>query len=284
VDFGTNKGIYKITCTPTGKFYIGSSVDLKRRRYWHLHQLANNDHNNKHLQSAYNKYGSEAFVFEIIEHVANNTSQEKLLMLEQKYLNESKPWQSQIGFNMCKFVGSPGGQIKRTCSAETRKLMSEQRKGKPKSDSFKQTLSALYKGKSMKERTENLNWVSSKVGKTMKEITNNPNWVDSKVGKKRPEEFIKKLSESRKGEGNPCYGKRWKKSEELIAKQTGENNHMFGKTGSSHHGFNPETITLVNKNGETASKTRFEWRSQKVDINALLSKIQISSKGWSLQS
>ena len=266
VDFGTNKGIYKITCKLTGKFYIGSSVNLKRRRYWHFHQLANNVHNNKHLQSAYNKYGSEAFAFEIIEHVANNTSQEKLLMLEQKYLNESKPWQSQIGFNMCKFVGSPGGQIKRTCSAETRKLMSEQRKGKPKSDSFKQTLSALYKGKSMKERTEN------------------PNWVDPKIGTKRPEELIKKLSESRKGEGNPCYGKRWKKSAELIAKQTGENNHMFGKTGSNHHGFNPETITLVNKNGETASKTRFEWRSQKVDINALLSKIQISSKGWSLQS
>ena len=282
MDYLTNKGIYKITCTANGKFYIGSSVNLKRRRYWHFHKLATNNHNNKYLQSTYNKYGINTFIFEILEYVDNKTTQKTLLKLEQKYLNELKPWQSENGFNMCKFVGAPGGQIKYICSAETRKLMSEQRKGKPKSESFKQILSTFYKGKSMKERTNNSNWTSPKKGKTMKEITGDPNWTDSRIGKKRSPETIEKIKNTKRSKPNPMLGRRFKRSPERIAMQTGEKNHMFGKTGSKHHGFKPEQITLINKQGRTASNTRFEWKSQKVDINALLNKTQFSSKGWAL--
>ena len=102
----------------------------------------------------------------------------------------------------------------------------------------------------MKERTNNPNWTSNKKGKTMKEITNNPNWVDSKVGKKRPQELVKKLSDTRKGSGNPSY--------------------------------KSDLITLINKQGEISAKTRYEWRCLKVQANSLLKGIQKCCKGWTL--
>ena len=280
MDFQTNKGIYKITCLVNGKFYIGSSINLKRRHYWHFHALHLNHHHNKHLQKSYNRHGKEQFIFEIIEFFPNNYIQQEVLIKEQKYLDELAPWKRKVGYNMCKNVGSPAGQIKYVCSKETRELMSKSRKGKKKPESFKQTLSEMYKGKSMKERTENPEWTSNKTGKSMKDITNDPNWTDPKTGRNHTSEAIQKMSESKRGEKNPAYGKTWKKKDELILAQTGENNHMFGKTGEQHHGFNPELITLINKQGELLSQSRFFWRSIKVDINALLNKEQSSSKGW----
>lgn len=280
----TNKGIYKITCLATGKFYIGSSVNLKRRKCMHFRELKTNKHANKHLQFSYNKHGKDSFIFEVIEYLPANTDWSSTLQLEQKYLDELMPWNSKIGYNHCKRVGSPGGQIKRTCSAETRARMSKAGKGRRKTEEFKQTLSKMFKGKSMKERTNDSNWSSSKKGKTMKEITNNPDWIDSKVGKPRPQWLKQKLSEERKGEKNPMFGKTYKKTTERVLAQTGENNHMFGKMGSKHHNFDPTPISLRNKSGEMIAKTRFEWRAEKVDINAILNHTQQSSKGWSLPS
>lgn len=60
-------GIYKITCVPTGKVYIGQSIDINRRWKEHLTKLINNNHYNEYLQSAWNKYGESNFVFEILE-------------------------------------------------------------------------------------------------------------------------------------------------------------------------------------------------------------------------
>ena len=59
-----NSGIYKITNKVNGKFYIGSSVDLKDRWRRHRSHLKNGSHVNTHLQRSYNKYGKEAFIFE----------------------------------------------------------------------------------------------------------------------------------------------------------------------------------------------------------------------------
>lgn len=50
-------GIYQITNKVNGNCYIGSSVDLQRRRKQHFNSLANDIHVNARLQNAYNKYG-----------------------------------------------------------------------------------------------------------------------------------------------------------------------------------------------------------------------------------
>ncbi len=58
-------GVYTITNTITGDTYIGSSRRLKHRQGQHFSQLLLGKHLNPHLQQAYNKYGKEAFRFEI---------------------------------------------------------------------------------------------------------------------------------------------------------------------------------------------------------------------------
>jgi group I intron endonuclease len=61
------RGIYKIINAINNKFYVGSAVDLKRRKTRHFSELRNGRHNNRHLQAAWGKYGEQAFVFVVIE-------------------------------------------------------------------------------------------------------------------------------------------------------------------------------------------------------------------------
>lgn len=81
-----NSGIYKITNLQNNKCYIGSTKDFEKRRWTHFSRLKNNNHTNKHLQSAYNKYGADNFKFEIVEYV----EEELLLNIEQSYIDDSE--------------------------------------------------------------------------------------------------------------------------------------------------------------------------------------------------
>ena len=60
-------GIYQIRNITTNKIYIGSTNNLKRRYNQHLNSLNKNKHENPYLQAAWNKYGANNFIFEIIE-------------------------------------------------------------------------------------------------------------------------------------------------------------------------------------------------------------------------
>jgi group I intron endonuclease len=252
MDYLTNKGIYKITCTANGKFYIGSSVNLRRRHYEHFHKLQTNAHANKHMQSAYNKHGSETFIFEILEVLPETIEHKQALIIEQKYLDELNPCDRNIGFNMCRNVGNPRTCEEYVCSEETRQKRSKSLKGKPKSEQFKQFMSELTKGRSMKERTNNPDWTCNKKGKTMKEITGDPNWTDSRIGRNHSQEAIDKMSKSKSGENNPSFKK--------------------------------DKISFINEQGEMRSLSRHEWRSIGVYYRALLNGSQKSSKGWSIPS
>lgn len=73
-------GVYCIMHLPTGKFYIGSSINLLERMKGHNRDLKNGSmnpgdeksrHSNKHLQNSFNKYNGENYVFFILEHVDN---------------------------------------------------------------------------------------------------------------------------------------------------------------------------------------------------------------------
>lgn len=75
--------IYKITCVVTDDFYFGSAVKPKRRRWEHWDALKKNRHHCVALQRAWNDYGEDAFEFEIVEDVADES---KLLAIEDTYL------------------------------------------------------------------------------------------------------------------------------------------------------------------------------------------------------
>jgi group I intron endonuclease len=76
--------IYQITNMVNGKYYIGSAESFERRQWQHKNDLKRNAHKNPRLQAAWNKYGPEAFVFEILEHV---TSDKTAFDVENTYLH-----------------------------------------------------------------------------------------------------------------------------------------------------------------------------------------------------
>jgi len=112
-------GIYKITNTITGDYYIGSSCYLKNRLSQHRSALKSGTHSNQHLQRAWNKYGSQSFVFEHILLCDIDTR----LYYEQVLLDSLKP---HYNIATCAMASAKG--LKR--SAETRRKMSEANKGK----------------------------------------------------------------------------------------------------------------------------------------------------------
>ena len=62
-------GVYKITNTITGDFYIGSSKDVKQRWAAHKKPFVWKRCPNKQLYKDMLKYGVEKFVLEILEEV-----------------------------------------------------------------------------------------------------------------------------------------------------------------------------------------------------------------------
>lgn len=103
----SNCGIYKILNKINNKFYIGSSINIKRRWMHHKTYLNGGYHINKHLQNAWNKFGIENFEFLILE----ETSEEELLAKEQYYLDLYKNKKEQI-YNFSCVAGSPMKDMK----------------------------------------------------------------------------------------------------------------------------------------------------------------------------
>lgn len=116
-------GIYQITCIPTGKFYIGSAVNLRNRWRHHFNELRRNSHKNSKLQHAWNKYGETTFIFEIVEFVLPPF----LLEREQFWFDTLSPFDER-GFNLYRIAGSPYG---REVSQVTRDKIGAAHRGRP---------------------------------------------------------------------------------------------------------------------------------------------------------
>jgi len=93
------KAIYSITHIPTGKIYIGSSVNVSRRLKEHIQQLNKKLHGNAHLQNYWNKFGHEEFIIEILEW-AKNYTYENLLKMEKFWIDFYQSSFPDFGFNI----------------------------------------------------------------------------------------------------------------------------------------------------------------------------------------
>lgn len=140
-----NPGIYKIISKINNKFYIGSSVNLRNRANRHQNELRQNKHLSKHLQNAFNQYGSDNFEFIILEEYKKGIiTKLELLKREQYYLDTLKPYLRENGYNTCPTASCPNvGHLSkeqrdkiskslegRIVSQETRKKISNGRKNK----------------------------------------------------------------------------------------------------------------------------------------------------------
>ena len=138
-------GIYSIKQKSTGRKYIGSTSESFYQRWRrHLSEFKKGNHHNQFLQRAWDKYGSDDFVFEIIEFhaVLSTTDNLSLLDLEQSYLNKLTP-----EFNISPSAHSRKG-VK--VSDETRARIKEARKCqimKPVTEETKKRISESNKGK-----------------------------------------------------------------------------------------------------------------------------------------
>jgi len=59
-------GVYQLRNLEDNSVYIGQTVNFQKRKNRHFSDLKRNDHPNNYLQHAYNKFGKDSFVFEIL--------------------------------------------------------------------------------------------------------------------------------------------------------------------------------------------------------------------------
>lgn len=167
---------------------FGSSKNVFNRWQQHLRDLRSNKHYNPYFQATWNKYGEENFIFEIIEECENN---EKILEeTEQKWLDETKCYERDIGYNISERADRPNPMI-----GENHYLY-----GKKHSEETKQKISQKMTGKMMGDK--------------------NPNY-----GKKYSEETKEKISEQMTGKKHSKETK-----QRMSINNSGENHRMFGKT------------------------------------------------------
>lgn len=140
-----NLGIYKITNKVNGRFYIGSSSNIKRRWGHHKSNLRNGTHINSHLQNSYDKHGEDQFEFLLIEEVGRAN----LLAKEQEYLDEAFGGDQEI-YNISRVAGSPMAGLNHT--DEVKQLLSEKLSGenhphygKPVSEEWRRKISKSNK-------------------------------------------------------------------------------------------------------------------------------------------
>jgi group I intron endonuclease len=158
-----NKGIYKIRNKINGKFYIGSSIDINHRWTMHINSLKRGDHHSIILQRAWNKYGLDNFIFEIIE----ETSDYSLIEREQYYLDHLKPI-----YNISPTAGNCLG-IKR--SNKTKQLLRDINLGKKVTEETKKKISEGIKNSSTHKNAHNTDEYKEKM-RALNLGENNPMW------------------------------------------------------------------------------------------------------------
>jgi group I intron endonuclease len=127
-------GIYEIVNTINGKRYVGSAVAISQRWRQHRCELAKGRHN-PHLQSAWRKYGAEAFEFRVLELVSDPA---KLIEREQHYIDTLNP-----EYKVARVAGSNLG-VK--WSDETRARMGEASRRVWSCPEHRQRMSEAHKG------------------------------------------------------------------------------------------------------------------------------------------
>ena len=173
--------VYRILNTKTNKEYIGSTVNAENRKDTHFSSLKNDKHHCIHLQRSYNKYGYDAFTFEII-YEGDDYKEVEHKLINENYNNL---------YNISKQV-SGGDTISYHPNRES--IVSK----------IKNAVIERYKD-------ENERMKHSRPGET------NPNWKDGSISKHETCECGNSKQYSAKqcitcynktGENNPFYGKK----------------------------------------------------------------------------
>lgn len=90
--------VYEIRNIVNDKRYVGQSSQKDQQRLWeHKTYLKKGNHQNRHLQRAWKKYGEENFVISILEECS---SLDELNQLETYYVNLHQTLDRKFGYNI----------------------------------------------------------------------------------------------------------------------------------------------------------------------------------------
>lgn len=193
------QGIYRIRNKINGKYYVGSSVDIRSRWQAHRRELDRGDHHDTYLQRAWDKYGGNNFEFELAKEIVKV---DDLRPIEQEYLDEG--FEKGVLYNVALDATAPmaGKHFTEEHCAKLSKANSNP------SEEIRAKISRANSGKN--------NWMYGRTGK------NHPGY-----GRHHTEEALKKIrrankdrkgikiseagcaniSKSKMGKNNPMYGK-----------------------------------------------------------------------------
>ena len=169
-------GIYRIAVSRGNKldlFYIGQTRNLKNRKAAHLSYLRGGYHGNSRLQRAFDKYGENAFTFEVLLICEPTAS---IMCLYEQAIVDSYDRALLYNINL-ECVNSTLGM---TLSKDARKKIGDYWRGRKRSPEHGERTAAAKRGIPRPE------WVNEKVRQ-------------AHLGKKLSDEHKKKLSAAGKG-------------------------------------------------------------------------------------
>ena len=135
-------GIYRIELG-NGHFYIGSAIDIDKRKRDHRNDLKRGAHCNKRVQHCWNKYG--VFEFTVLEECVKDG----LIVREQFYLDQHCDNPKNVNL-----VSTAGSNLGHKHSVETRAKMSAAKKGVPKSAETRANMSVAKQNVSDETRAK----------------------------------------------------------------------------------------------------------------------------------
>jgi group I intron endonuclease len=278
-----NCGVYKITNKINGKCYIGSSIDIRRRKATHFRELSRGTHGNSYLQRAWYKYGCDAFEFKTVL----ICSKENVIFYEQIIMDLIQPCIADNGYNAVPNAGNIHGykhtedarmkiSIARTGkgiipSEETRKRMSLAHKGKTFSDKARQNMRNARKLMNKQVSQETRGKISkANKGRKASHETRMKLIEAAKARPPRSDEHKMKLSLAHTGKTSPMKGKKLsaeakaKRRESMIAKGT------YAKLGARNKKDNPEMYE------EHSRKMKELFKDSMVQVRHMVS----ADTGW----
>jgi group I intron endonuclease len=250
-------GIYEIINKVNGKRYYGSSSDIHNRWRRHKRELKKNNHDNLHLQNAWNKYGIDNFKFNIVEEV----NIDNLLLVEQKYLdickNDSNNFYNQnyvVGkppdYPRKKYFGTENPFYGKHHTKETIEILRETSRktslGRKHSEETKKKIGLKHKGKIMSEESK------IKMKGPRESISGKNHFM---FGRNHTKETIEKISSSLKG------------------KMLGNNNGNFAGNFKFYHNQYGEIISSML---DLSKKYNLNYKS----VNNLCRNVIKNHKGW----
>lgn len=143
-------GVYTITNLRNNKIYVGSSaVNIYNRLTSHKKCLKGNYHGNDHLQKSFNKYGLDAFEFEVLE----LCEPELCLYIEQFWINILDSYSRNRGYNLRPNAANSSG-FKH--SEETKIILSKLKKGNNPTQETRKKISDHHTGKKHPNRGKSI--------------------------------------------------------------------------------------------------------------------------------